>query len=48
MLFQNVILIRYGNMKNTFKQWLDLNRQELMDWYCEGTMIDKDFIKGYI
>ena len=27
-----------------FKQWLDLNRQELMDWYCEGTMVDKDFL----
>ena len=31
-------------MKNSFKQWLDLNRQELMDWYCEGTMVDKDFL----
>ena len=31
-------------MKSTFKQWLDLNRQELMDWYCEGTMVDKDFL----
>ena len=31
-------------MKNTFEQWLDLNRQELMDWYCEGTMVDKDFL----
>lgn len=29
---------------STFKQWLDLNRQELMDWYCEGTMVDKDFL----
>lgn len=31
-------------MKNTFKQWLDLNRQELVDWYCEGNMVDKDFL----
>ena len=31
-------------MKNSFKQWLDLNRQELMNWYCEGTMVDKDFL----
>ena len=31
-------------MKNSFKQWLDLNRQELVDWYCEGTMVDKDFL----
>ena len=31
-------------MKSPFKQWLDLNRQELMDWYCEGTMADKDFL----
>ena len=31
-------------MKSSFKQWLDLNRQELMDWYCEGTMVDKDFL----
>ena len=31
-------------MKNSFKQWLDLNRQELMDWYCEGSMVDKDFL----
>ena len=31
-------------MKSTFEQWLDLNRQELMDWYCEGTMVDKDFL----
>ena len=31
-------------MENSFKQWLDLNRQELMDWYCEGTMVDKDFL----
>ena len=31
-------------MKNSFKQWLELNRQELMDWYCEGTMVDKDFL----
>ena len=27
-----------------FKQWLDLNRQDLIDWYCEGTMVDKDFL----
>ena len=31
-------------MKSSFKQWLDLNRQELVDWYCEGTMVDKDFL----
>ena len=31
-------------MKNSFKQWLELNRQELMNWYCEGTMVDKDFL----
>ena len=31
-------------MKNSFKQWLDLNRQELVDWYCEGTMVDKNFL----
>ena len=31
-------------MNDSFKQWLDLNRQELMDWYCEGTMVDKDFL----
>ena len=31
-------------MENSFKQWLDLNRQELVDWYCEGTMVDKDFL----
>ena len=31
-------------MKKSFKQWLDLNRQELMDWYCEGSMVDKDFL----
>lgn len=31
-------------MNNSFKQWLELNRQELMDWYCEGTMVDKDFL----
>ena len=31
-------------MKNSFKQWRDLNRQELVDWYCEGTMVDKDFL----
>ena len=31
-------------MKNSFKQWLDLNRQELVSWYCEGTMVDKDFL----
>ena len=31
-------------MKSSFKQWLDLNRKELTDWYCEGTMVDKDFL----
>ena len=31
-------------MNSSFKQWLDLNRQELVDWYCEGTMVDKDFL----
>lgn len=31
-------------MKSPFKQWLDLNRQELVEWYCEGSMVDKDFL----
>lgn len=31
-------------MKSNFKEWLDLNRQELMNWYCEGSMVDKDFL----
>lgn len=31
-------------MKSPFEQWLKYNRQQLVDWYCEGTMVDKDFL----
>lgn len=31
-------------MKDEFELWLDENRQKLLDWYCEGTMVDKDFL----
>lgn len=27
-----------------FEQWLELNRPKLIEWYCEGTMVDKDFL----
>ena len=31
-------------MKSPFEQWLEANRQQLVDWYCEGTMVDKDLL----
>lgn len=30
--------------KSRFELWLEDNRQQLVDWYCEGTMVDKDFL----
>ena len=27
-----------------FEQWLEQNRPKLVEWYCEGTMVDKDFL----
>lgn len=30
--------------KSPFELWLERNRPKLIEWYCEGTMVDKDFL----
>lgn len=31
-------------MRFPFELWLEQNRPKLVEWYCEGTMVDKDFL----